>query len=467
MRQEDIYVYQYMQLKIADLLVNVENPRYESVEHQREAIDIMLHEQKEKMTKLAEHISEHGLSPIDTILVQPHENLWVVREGNRRITALKLLAQPELISDDLAKIKKAFKGLAANLDPLLLEKIPCVYCDSIEEANEWIRLKHTGENEGVGTVAWNPQQSGRFSLLTSDKPDPKMVFLEGLKTNPSVPEHIRKQLSGIHKTNFERLISDSKVREFVGISFEDGLYKIREPISREFLTVLSDLLGKKIKVNDIYYTIDRKNYIQKLEERIRTENNPNTIIYNGSTGIATSSNDYSTSSIPPLVTGGSAMPSHSTTVENPKKQSYPINRNTIIPATCTIPIEKGRIKAIFNELKSLPLDKHPNAAAVLFRVFVEFTVDHYITKKHTPGVSVDSDLGKKVEAVAQDFEANAIMSKHDLFAARKMVSSQNSTQSIKTFHSYIHNVNITPIAHDLCSAWDDILSFIQKIWEVI
>jgi len=132
-----------------------------------------------------------------------------------------------------------------------------------------------------------------------------------------------------------------------------------------------------------------------------------------------------------------------------------------------MPINAGRLSVIFRELKSLPLDKYPNAAAVLLRVFVELTVDSYIGKKHIAGVSANSELGKKVEAVAADLESRGIMSKHELLAARKMATGQYQTQSVQTFHSYIHNANITPIARDLRSAWDDISKFIDSIWREI
>lgn len=464
-------MYHHMQLKIGELLINNENPRYEAVTHQREAIETMLHEQKEKLAKLASHIVDFGLSPIDTVLVEPEGNLWVVKEGNRRITALKLLSQPDLVPDELVKLRKAFKSMAANMDTSLLENIPCVYCDDPDVANEWIRLKHTGENEGAGTVSWNPQQSGRFLLQTSDKPAPKMVFLEYLKTNTNIPEGMRKQLSKIHKTNFERLISDVKVRDYVGIIYEDGVFSLREPIPEEFLIMLDDLLEKNIKVNDIYYSENRKKYIQDIEQRIEKSRNLNTNATAETPGIPNiiGYHDYAPSSNSNNSTTPYPKPlmdmSSSSTIANKKKVSYPVNRNYLIPSTCSMPIEKGRIKSIFNELKSLPLNAYPNAVAVLFRVFVELTADHYITKKHIAKVSVDSDLGKKIEAIAQDFEQRSVMTNHELLAARKMVSSQNSTQSIKTFHSYVHNVSITPIGHDLCTAWDDIVPFIMKTWE--
>lgn len=462
-------MYKYIQLKIGDLLINVDNPRYEAVTHQREAIQTMLEEQKDKLVKLAEHIVEFGLSPIDIILVQPQDNLWLVKEGNRRITALKLLSQPDLVPDELPKIKRAFKSLAVNVDSTLLENIPCAYNDNVADINEWIRLKHTGENEGIGTVPWNAQQSSRFSLQTSNKPAPKTVFLEELRTNQNIPEQIRKQISKIHKTNFERLISDAQVRSAVGIEFVQGRYILKEPIKEQFLVMLSDLLDKSIKVGDIYLSSDRKKYLEELSERINSKQNRSEV--SDKPDLSNTSSPEGSTDTNSTSSNGNQAPSQNNSTEDKsspaRKASYPVYRNTIIPSLCTVTIQSGRIKEIFNELKHLHLDIFPNASAVLFRVYVELTLDNYIKIKHIAGVNADSELNKKVNAVAQDFENKKIMTSNELKAARRMASSEHATQSIQTFHAYVHNVNMTPIPHDLCSAWNDIMPFIMKVWEVL
>ena len=420
-------MYKYIQLKIGDLLINVDNPRYEAVTHQREAIQIMLQEQKDKLVKLAEHIVEFGLSPIDIFLVQPQDNLWLVKEGNRRITALKLLSQPDLVPDELPKIKRAFKSLAVNVDSTLLENIPCAYNDNAADVNEWIRLKHTGENDGIGTVSWNAQQSSRFSLQTSNKPAPKTVFLEELRTNPSIPEQIRKQISKIHKTNFERLISDAQVRSAVGIDFIQGKYILKEPITDQFLVMLSDLLDKSIKVGDIYLSGDRKKYLEELSDRINSKQVQQEV--HSKPDLTNTDKQVSETISDPNrdPNNGNHVPSQSNAHESKdnavRKTSYPVYRNTVIPSLCTIAIQKGRIKEIFDELKHLHLDKFPNASAVLFRVYVELTMDNYINLNHLAGVNIDCELNKKVNAVAQDLENKKIMTPHELKAARRMASS--------------------------------------------
>lgn len=53
----------------------------------------MIGNQKDKLCVLASDIAEHGLNPLEIIGVYPsdlYDGLYVVGEGNRRVTALKL-----------------------------------------------------------------------------------------------------------------------------------------------------------------------------------------------------------------------------------------------------------------------------------------------------------------------------------------------------------------------------------------
>ena len=66
--------YEYKQVKIADLLLNTSNPRFNPVKHQTETILAMVEDQQGKLVTLAAHIIENGLNPTDIILVCPHKN---------------------------------------------------------------------------------------------------------------------------------------------------------------------------------------------------------------------------------------------------------------------------------------------------------------------------------------------------------------------------------------------------------
>jgi hypothetical protein len=147
-----------------------------------------------------------------------------------------------------------------------------------------------------------------------------------------------------------------------------------------------------------------------------------------------------------------------------KQKSYPVNRKMLVPSQHKLSITHARIAKIFNELKSLDCDIYPNAAAVLLRVFVELSLDCYASTHDIKGITVDSQLGVKIETITKEMEEDGIMTKHELKAARQMASSQTQNSSVKTFHAYVHNKDFTPIATDLRTAWDDLWTFIEKLW---
>lgn len=471
----------YKNINITNLLLNPSNPRFNPVEHQSEAIDAMVRDQPDKLVSLAKHIALYGLNPSDIVLVKPHNKQWVVREGNRRITTLKLINEPNLISSDFPRLRKEFQLISLSLDKDILKNIQCVVLDNEDEINEWVRLKHTGENEGAGTVGWNGQQTSRFRVVAEGKPDMRLVFLDELRLMADVPQSIKDGLGNIKKTNFDRLIGDPDIREIMGLEISDDKLQLKNGINPFLLMVLYDLIYEDLSVGDIYRKKDRVEYIESLKQRLLQENmessdaqtskNTRETNNNQDEGYKASNpsgnNYYNNENTDSKQQSSSSNQQASNANHNSKRgYSYHINRKTLIPSPHKLTITHARILKIFNELKALAVDDYPNAVSVLFRVFIELSVDCFITNKSLVDskLNVDSNLAYKINAVAAYFETSKIMTKYELRAIRQMTAGENQTQSVRTFHSYVHNKDVTPSSTDLKSAWDDIWPFIEQIW---
>ncbi len=457
--------YEYKQLKITELLLNPTNPRFDPVKHQIEVIEAMIDDQKDKLVTLAKHIVEFGLNPTDIVLIQPKDKNWIVKEGNRRITALKLTNEPNLIPDRYSKIRRDFNELNAIADNSLVENIPCVVITDEKLSNEWIKLKHTGENKGIGTVGWNAQQTGRFGTQMSGKTDERMVFLDYLRSRSDIPTEFKKQFYKIKKTNFDRLMGDPDVRALLGVVNENGSYNLVDGINEYLLAVLYDLAFEDLSVGKIYHKDDRELYIKELKARIENKyarDNSSAGDYNNTD--STQSNTESTNGNKTENYGNDETNKNKDTANGSRGKSYPVNRKMLVPAQHKLTISHPRIVKIFNELKNLDTEIYPNASAVLFRVFIELSVDCYISKKQISSVNIDSKLASKIEAVANHLEEIKLMTKHELRAVRQMSSSQTQNNSVKTFHSYVHNKDVTPVSADIKTAWDDLWTFIENIW---
>ena len=140
-------------IEISSLLLDLDNSRFpDSPDSQRDAIVKMVELQGEKLVNLARDIIAHGMDPSERLIVlKEGESNFVVAEGNRRVTTLKLLNQPDIISEN--KITKKIKDLLKT-NPSIPKKVDCVVYENEEEFEHWINLKHTGENQGIGRVRW-------------------------------------------------------------------------------------------------------------------------------------------------------------------------------------------------------------------------------------------------------------------------------------------------------------------------
>jgi hypothetical protein len=272
-----------------------------------------------------------------------------------------------------------------------------------------------------------------------------------LKAIEGIPIDYKNSLYKIKKTNLVRLISDPDIRNLVGILYKNGIFSLKN-VNDYLLGLLYDLIFTAISVGNIYYKADRLQYITNLKDRVDKAKNHPVTSAGGNPGVT----DVNSS-------GGINVPQNGQKPRKPGK-SYPVNRNTLVPSVHHLTITNARIQKMFNELKNLDINYYSNAAAVLFRVFIELSCDCYISTHFLKAVTSDSKLGQKIEAIASDMESKSIMTKNELRTARQMSSSPTQNSSIKTFHAYVHNKDVTPIPEDLKSAWDDLWPFIEKIW---
>ena len=115
-------------------------------------------------------------------------------------------------------------------------------------------------------------------------------------------------------------------------------------------------------------------------------------------------------------------------------------------------------------MKKLEVDKFENAGSILFRVFVELSVDAFIDSSGLT-VKENAKLSAKVKEVAHYMINNSIATKHELKPITTAVADINSIFSINTFNAYVHNQHFAPKAKDLKVTWDNFKVFMEKLWD--
>lgn len=262
--------YTVLEIPIDKLLLDLTNPRHDILENQTDALREMIVDQGDKLVNLARDIIEKGINPSELTIVTPDESgtdEYLVLEGNRRIAAIKLLANPTLA--DLGKkqsVAKFFEEYGQKFRANPIELLRCVIFDRREDATHWIELKHTGENKGVGVVSWDSEAVARFKQRLG-KPSLALQIVEFVKKNASTDDAAKQNLDGVPLTNIARLANDPDVRNALGISVEEGDLVTNLPpqeIIKGLTKIVTDVSDKKITVNDIRHKADRQEYLQKF-----------------------------------------------------------------------------------------------------------------------------------------------------------------------------------------------------------
>ncbi len=416
-------------IPITSILINPENPRFEPVKNQNEAIELMLTEKESEIKKLTEDIIHNGLNPLKNIMVSPYEKRFLTLEGNRRVVCLKLLNDPKKTNN--LDMREFFSQLNDKYFGDIPVNIPCVVFVNEDYANHWMLLEHTGKNDGAGVVPWGPEQKKRF---LKKKTRDVLIFDFADKYNIS-----RKD---IDTTNLERLLSTSHVRDSIGISFKDEeieLQKSESTVKENIKKIFKDMSDKTFNVKKIYLKEDRERWIDGI---LKPENKPNS--KNQTNATKTSDDAY----------------------DDSKKST---DRKNLIPKNCKLIINENRINDIFLELRndlSLSGNKTtPNAVGVLFRVFLEVSIDEYINKKKIE-FSSKPKLKEKINKVTEHMKKNNVATSTDLKYINQIGSAGNShLLSIQHFHDYVHNKNIRPEGDDLKNKWDNLESFFKILWK--
>lgn len=440
-------------IKLTDMYVNTENYRFEPVASQKEAIDKMVDEQGYKLCNLAVHIIENGLNPNDRVQVvisNHNKTKYNVLEGNRRIITIKLLNNPDLIdSGKHLSLKKKFKKLHENNKAKLIKEVDCtVYADPAE-ADKWIKLKHAGQSEGIGTVAWNAQQVQRFEEKVEGKSSIALQTIKILQNSPDVPVDIKGNLNNLRITNLGRLLSDPDIRDFLGIEINNGMIQSEvdeNEVIKGLIQIAKDLLKPDFNVKKIYTKEDRRDYIKQFPKSSRPD----------TSNKATKPWQFSSSSSSPA---------------KRKPNSNPTDRDKLIPKSCILNIENPKVNKIYDELQRLNITKFTNAGAVLYRVFIELSVDSYIEKHKlakTPSAAKSGmNFQEKINQVANHLETKKLADAAICKGIKAAIKDKNALLGIDTWHAYVHNNKFSPTPNNLIITWDNIQSFMAILWENI
>lgn len=237
-------------IKVTDIHLDQENPRFPPVNTQRDAIDAMLADQGEKIATLALDIYQNGLNPSVKLILFKEGKHFVDGDGNRRLTALKILETPSL-ADAFPKVRKRIDAILKRPGEVPIE-VGCVIFNDRNAARHWILVNHDGEQEGRGQIKWDAEQKDRFERKPS-------IGLEALDLLTHKGLITTADKSQVNKSTLDRLLSYKGVKSDLSITKKGDHFSFGS-VDHLRKAVLN-LRGKA--VDEVYTATKGKTFVQE------------------------------------------------------------------------------------------------------------------------------------------------------------------------------------------------------------
>lgn len=421
-------------IALDDLAINSANDRHGELDSETAAIAWLFNEREQHMRNLTKDIVRCG-EVFELPLVVPSGKSFLVFDGNRRVTCLKMLASPSQAPTSV--LRDFFRDQRANWIGEFPTEIECQVETDRDRIDEILFRRHTGTQQGIGQSTWDDRmkrnfvdRTGRSGAVTLADGIESLLQDEGLLPARKIP-----------RSTLNRLLSAEALRNKVGVSFKNNRFHIignRQEVLSALSRIATDLAERELVLGNIWDTKGKLAYLEKLE-------------YEGTLP--------TTQVAQPKFPGLAEVAAPRTSrVPLPK----PHDRRTLIPNRDYGVRWSGtlqRVNDIWDELQfRLLLDQHPNAISVMLRVLIELSVEHYITVRSVH-IQPNDKLSNKLEKAANGLLAEGLIDKRDLQRVKKF---QNHYEMISTdtLNRFVHSYKLSPTKDQLTAIWDSVADIV-------
>jgi hypothetical protein len=309
-------------------------------------------------------------------------------------------------------------------------------------------MRHKGEQQGAGIVDWTSVASQRFRTRS-----PAIQALEMVIERGSLSPAERAQITDkFPLSTLQRFIEDREVRKTIGLDVKKGKLVTKAPSEaiKPLTRIVRDLASKTKRVGGLMKTSQMLDYVKGFDKASAAD-------------LSKAKGDERPVDDIPIGDFGRKSPI-------PRRKPDPSDRKTVVPNTCRLNITDNRIADIYKELRTIRLEDARNAIAVMLRVFLELSVDHFLEKnggtlRFTPqgGRERWKSLDNKLAEVVEMLVSMGVPREHFNSVLRDL-SKEDSPMHLDLFHRYVHDRFATPSISDLTAAWDHAQPLFEKIW---
>jgi hypothetical protein len=456
-----------MDININNLLLDTENFRHGAVQNQSECIYSITRDDGDKLLNLARSILENGFNPSESLIAYKPKNSeekYIVVEGNRRLCALKILANPTLVKD--LTISKAFNHLSADPRAKKMKAAPVYVAANLVEARMWARLKHAKGNDGAGVLPW-----GAMATARSDQSQGKFVkslyLIEYLLQNSDLDSEVRRIISGpdFFITNFDRIITSGSFAALTQINWDETNHSIYVGISQDQFNLIIESMvtivatgtfnGSKFNVNDVRTAKDRNQFLKMMLKEI---------------GLG------ETKKVKPWKLdkwqSSKKGPRKLSNTKTLDKEASGEQRKNFISKDQKFTTSNSKFNQAYKEFQKLKTTDCDCSIAFLLRFVIETTFANFIEYS---GIELPEDskgfelkyLKTRMEYVRNYIKSKKLDQEFDLTGLNIILSNPRSTLNPTNLNNVVHDSITRLNVQGAMVEWDLLFPLIKKFWEEI
>jgi hypothetical protein len=474
------------QIEVSNLKLDLKNFRTVPQKKEADAIKAMISIKPDRFFAVMESIIEDGYLPTENIIVLKYKSDNIVKEGNRRIAALKLIhghyklsdfGLPTSITDSIAKIDVKWK--ADNL------KVPCTVFSEKEadKVDRVVTLAH-GKGEKASRDPWNSVARARHNRDIKGASEHGLDLLEKYLKNGSnlnnqqkerwggeypltvLDEALRKSFSRLGYANVADLVKKypkivKYLPELENILLEIGLEQIKFetlrnsqldfPTNYGILPIVVPQTTSNTSTGQTNTTTPASTNTSQNTSNTNNQSNPAT---SNPTAASTSTSNTTTSSSP-------GAPK-AVAVNDPKHVANLLKKFTPRGAN------RQKVVTLRDELKKLKISDNPIAFCFILRSMFEisgkaYSADHGLSMTKSGGKDKTLvEVLRGITAHLTNNNSNTQMVKV-LHGAMTELGKADGLLSVTSMNNLVHSPVFTILPTDLCTVFSNIYPLLEAM----
>ena len=451
---------------VEDIMLDVHNARIRAGADQNDCIRRILRK-REQFLAICESIAKDGLTTMP-ILASPNEDgTYIVKDGNRRITALKLLNNPETCPEPdlvpkIVKIVATHKNFPSRVDLTVTNNEMAMIREVLS--------RHQGEMGGVGQMGWSAYLRTLY-LLNHDHPAeykrPGQYALwaegQGIFVEDEFPISTLQRFFTIE--NLRLLGFDLDAADELSLNLPQAT--VRQIVTK----VVGDFGGGK-NVNEVFTPDQARQYIDEIRTSAGLPPPVPTAAPAPTSAAPSATSSAPTNSAPPSrVAGGASLPhpapaTHSPPPRTPSTPATPAaDRKKVFgtrsPGIAIPTTGHPKEQTLVAELRALDLRKFPLAATMLTRALIELSDLYYRTTNTLPD---QGTLSKNIKKSAQHMLTNGTLNASEEDMVKRLCNPSGAMIEIETLQKMVHRNTHNLDRQFVNTLWDNIGCFVKACW---